>query len=52
MVKVQFRGPNLLTNQVTAKDKVNPSAIFKSAKGKIISICITRKMKNVIFTWR
>ncbi len=43
-VKVQFGGLNLLTNQVTASDKVNLSAIFKSANGKITSICIIWKI--------
>ncbi len=41
--KVQFRGLDLQTNQVTVNDKVNPSAIFKSANDKITLICITFK---------
>ncbi len=40
VVKVEFRGLNLPTNQVTASDKVNPSAIFKSVNGKITSIFV------------
>ncbi len=35
-VKVQFGGLNLPTNQVTASDKVNRSAIFKSTNEKYI----------------
>ncbi len=35
-IKAQFRGLYLSTNQVTASDKVNPSATFKSANGKIL----------------
>ncbi len=34
-VEVQFRGLNLPTNQVTASDKVKPSAVFKSANVEI-----------------
>ncbi len=42
-VKAQFRGLNLPTNQVAISDKVNPNVVFKSANGKITSICIFRK---------
>ncbi len=39
-VKVEFRGPNLPTNPLTASHKVNQGAIFKSANEKVISIWI------------
>ncbi len=42
-VKVQLRGLNLQTNQVTENDKVNRSAIYKSANEKFTSICIILK---------
>ncbi len=43
-VKVQLKGLNVPTNQVKLSNKVNPSAIFKSTNGKIISICIILKI--------
>ncbi len=39
-INQRYRGINLKTNQITTNDKVNPSAIFKSANEKITSICI------------
>ncbi len=44
-VKVQLRGINQKTNQVTANDKVNPSAIFKLANEKITSINVEALIK-------
>ncbi len=46
MVKVQFRGKNLKTNQLktTADDNVNPSAIFKSTNENITSMGIILKI--------
>ncbi len=44
VVKVQLRGINLKIIQVTANDKVSPSAIFKSANEKITSIYIILKI--------
>ncbi len=43
-LKVQLRGLNLQANQLTANDKVNVSAIFKSASEKITSISIILKI--------
>ncbi len=51
LVKIQFRGINQKTNQVTANGKVNPSTIFMSANEKIASICIILKIykENIIY---
>ncbi len=43
-VKVQFRGPSLPTNLLTASYKVNPSTIFKSTNENNISIGILFKI--------